>query len=465
MALDSNKKLKNFYAQRFGDIRANETLVESTSKYFGEVGSTPLEDIPYKRQVEVKKDALKTIFSNEDLELSQEMISQIDVIESPTTEEYRLKMEFVADFNPFQNPSSRFGQRKKGKFNWVIDMDESNLIDEKWFKKLRKLYEKLQLLGIRNYDLVKHDGNLRYLVLRCQGKNAMLSIITKEESDETTAIINDVAEFALELGFKSVYWNVNSTIGDKADGKLKRIWGMQEMEVEMYGYKFLINPQTFFQNNILGFEVLLEYVEEKIKTLTPTLSLIGEEVKSSRPLAMPGGRQGKGLRGGWSQTEELLTENSKTILYDLYSGVGTLGIIFSKYFEKVIGFEIVQESVRLAKENMKLNEITNYEISQADLNSPSDERRRGHVTAPSNELINEHKFLIVDPPRIGLEKNGVKHILNLEPKFIVYISCNPITQVQDLIMLKDKYEVVDIKGFDLFPHTLHMENVVVLKNR
>jgi tRNA/tmRNA/rRNA uracil-C5-methylase (TrmA/RlmC/RlmD family) len=117
MALDSNKKLKNFYAQRFGDIRANETLVESTSKYFGEVGSTPLEDIPYKRQVEVKKDALKTIFSNEDLELSQEMISQIDVIESPTTEEYRLKMEFVADFNPFQNPSSRFGQRKKGKFN------------------------------------------------------------------------------------------------------------------------------------------------------------------------------------------------------------------------------------------------------------------------------------------------------------------------------------------------------------
>lgn len=442
MALDSNKKLKNFYAQRFGDIRANETLVESTSKYFGEVGSTPLEDIPYKRQVEVKKDALKTIFSNKNLELSKEMISQIDVIESPITEEYRLKMEFVADFNPFQNPSSRFGQRKKGKFNWVIDMDESNLTDKRWFKKLRKLYEKLQSLGIRNYDLVKHDGNLRYLVLRCQGKNAMISIITKEESDETTTIINDVAEFALELGFKSVYWNVNSTIGDKADGKLKRIWGMQEMEVEMYGYKFLINPQTFFQNNILGFEVLLEYVEEKISEL----------------ILLPRGRSNSDLSESERVTQRIpntreVSNRVVNTLYDLYSGVGTLGIIFSKYFEKVVGFEIVQESVKLAKENMKLNEITNYEISQADLNS---------IEFNESHQLPKHQVLIVDPPRIGLEKNGVKHILNLEPKFIVYISCNPITQVQDLIMLKDKYEVVDIKGFDLFPHTLHMESVVVL---
>lgn len=405
--IDSNKKLKKFYSQKFLEIR-NSTEFESkhTSKYFGEIGSIPIQDIPYNKQLEIKQTALKQIFPK--------FNKEIEIAGSEVTEHYRLKMEYVCSYDPFHEPNSRFGQRKTKRFNWVVDMDEAVLADKKWFTKTRKIYDFLQENSFRNYDLVKKDGNLRYIVLKSFKNEAMLNIVTKYEDSEN--LIDQAAEIATNLGFKSIYWSINPDERDEAVGLIKKVYGDKLIDVEMGSKSFKIGPYTFFQNNISGFENLVTYVKKFIE-----------------------------------ENKQMTIEST---LYDLYCGVGTLGIIFSNYFKNVVGFEIVEDSVKLGEMNIKLNKIDNYKISTRNLNSVDDDD-----SYPPFEL---NQFVIVDPPRAGLQKHGISHINKLSPKFLIYISCNPITQAMDLENLKG-YKVIEAKAFDLFPHTLHMENVIILE--
>ena len=154
---------------------------------------------------------------------------------------------------------------------------------------------------------------------------------------------------------------------------------------------------------------------------------------------------------------ELTNLNKEDILFDLYCGIGTIGIFASEKVKKVYGIEIVLEAIKNAKENAEINKINNIEFIEGD------------VEKAFEQLINKEKILptaiIVDPPRKGLDENTIKNIIEIQPKKLTYISCNPATMVRDLSKLEEKYEIKTIQPVDMFPYTKHVECVVALNLR
>ncbi len=147
--------------------------------------------------------------------------------------------------------------------------------------------------------------------------------------------------------------------------------------------------------------------------------------------------------------------SKQDVIFDLYCGIGTIGIFASKYVKKVYGIEIVKEAIVDAKENARINNIENTEFLVGD------------VEKVLNELIYERKItpdvVFVDPPRKGLDTNTINNLVKIKPKKIVYISCNPATLVRDLKALEDQYEIKKLTPVDLFPWTNHVECVCVLE--
>lgn len=402
--IDSNKKLKKYYRVC---LKAESTAPPRCS-HFGECGGCALQKFRYEDQLDIKRIALTSI-------LSPIISDGVELIGSKHQFGYRQRMDYVVTHNPIHEPHDRIGLRKRGNFNHVIDLDECYLIPVEWLPKLRRLFELAGSLEIPNYDLVPHTGDLRYFVIRQAGVNAMLSIVTK--SEEYAEQVEQLALSALELGFTTVYWLLQPKLSDVSFGEIQKHWGEKHLSVPLQfdesEFRFSIGPNTFFQNNIQAFGKLLEYVSEQI--------------------------------------EEHAT--SRTVLLDLYSGVGTIGISLASGFDKVIGIELNKDSVDLAAENAKQNEIKNVEYFADSFEKFSmyvDKQDFGNTVA------------ILDPPRIGLEEAGVSELRVLNPSLIVYISCNPITQVRDIQQLPE-YGIVSQRGFDMFPQTLHMENVIVLK--
>lgn len=401
MKIDSNKKLKKFFREEFQTIRDQNLNTRKVSTYSGEIGSTKLEDIPYELQLDIKRKALSSILG----------IDSIEIVPSPKIERYRYKMEFVCSFDPFHEPNNRFGQRKEKRFNWVVDLEDCILVPKEWFHATRKLYEFLLSKKIELYDLVSFKGNLRYLVLRNFKNQATITVVSKTKLNQE--LREETWEQAKKLGFKGIDFIINPTQTDITTGEFSENFGDTDIQVELLEKSFYVGSENFFQNNISGFEFLAEYVKTLLKKIP---------------------------------------EENTEYLYDLYCGVGTLGILFSDQFRKIIGIDIVEKNIEYLEKNLKLNSISNYKYSTEDLNKKDLELE-----------IHSNQTLIVDPPRSGLQKNGVQHILKLNPEYIIYISCNPITQQQDMLELAKKYKVLEAKAFDLFPLTYHMENVLLLK--
>ena len=140
---------------------------------------------------------------------------------------------------------------------------------------------------------------------------------------------------------------------------------------------------------------------------------------------------------------------------DLYCGIGTIGIFASKYVKKVYGIEIVKQAIEDAKENAKINKIENIEFFDGDVEKTFKNLMEKKQIYPD--------VIVVDPPRKGLDVNTINNILAVEPKKVVYISCNPATMTRDLNMLEDKYEIKEIQPVDMFPFTKHIENISILK--
>ncbi|MCA9379238.1 23S rRNA (uracil(1939)-C(5))-methyltransferase RlmD [Candidatus Dojkabacteria bacterium] len=405
MAITSGKQLK----QRWNEILQQETgLVTPRCRHFGECGGCSLQQVTYARQVELKQQVLSEIFAEVDLP------EQVVVVPSPQEYEYRLRMDYAASFDPFHLPNNRLGLRRKKRFNHVIDLGECFLVPVDIFPKLRQIFDLALELEIPVYDLVSSKGWLRYFVIRQLDDQRMLSIIAKDDSFPEK--MEKLAALALELGFTSVHWLANNSDGDTSTGEPVRCWGEEFLHTQIkFNDKSLlldVGPFNFFQNNIAGFCELMLFVTEFIDRL----------------------------------------QDKPQSLLDLYSGVGTIGIMLAHLFRDVYAIELEQSNVELANHNAKLNNIENIRSFHGDA---------GEFT---QHFPNQDDALaIVDPPRAGLETRGVAELLKLRPKYLVYISCNPITQARDLTQLTDSYDILAMKGYDLFPQTLHLENVCILK--
>ncbi|TAF46876.1 MAG: 23S rRNA (uracil(1939)-C(5))-methyltransferase RlmD [Sphingobacteriales bacterium] len=270
--------------------------------------------------------------------------------------------------------------------------------------------------GLTFYDLRAHTGALRNLVIRTSstGELMVIVIFAYPEDGNVELMMNYVAAEFPQI--TSLLYIINQKKNDTyADQEIIAYRGPEYIYEEMEGLKFRIGPKSFYQTNSLQ-------AYELYKITRDFAGLTGNE-----------------------------------LVYDLYTGTGTIANFIAKDAKKVIGIEYVPTAIEDAKINSAINHITNTRFFAGDMKDML-----------NNDFINTHgkpDVIITDPPRAGMHPDVVEKLMELEAQRIVYVSCNAATQARDLIRLKEKYDVVRIKPVDMFPHTQHVENVVLLKLR
>ncbi len=418
-------KIKKSYAEAVTTEIHNPSpfRVEVRCKFFGSCGGCKQQDLNYKQQLKYKQQQLEDIFTyNGGLSgfLTEEILPSEEIFF------YRNKMEFSFSDKQWLTEKELSDEVVRRTFllglhvpkiyDKIIDIDECFLLSELSNQIVNFTREYFKKQNISIYDTQTNTGCLRNLVIKHskQTKDLLVNLVTFEPNE---AVMKDYTS-ALTESFPEVTTVVNNINTKKAAVALG------EYEVVYYGsgfiydkignYKFRISANSFFQTNTLQAEKLY-------RTALEFAELRGDEV-----------------------------------VYDLYSGAGTIAIFISKFAKEVYGFESYEGAVFDAKENLVINSVKNTRIIQADLN-------KSFLPAILPTDIPGPDVIILDPPRSGMYKHTIADLLKLKPAKIVYVSCNPITQVRDIKLLVDEgYKLIKIRPLDMFPHTFHIENVALL---
>lgn len=397
---------------------------EPICKYFGLCGGCSLQNLEYSKQLYIKRifieDAFNRIAKLYGIEIP-------DVLPSDKIYFYRNKMEYSfakrwlfknAEYTEEQK-NFALGLHIPKVFEKVIHLDECFLQSEFSNKVRNFVAEFLFDRKVSIHSLKNKQGLLKALTIRESNhtNEKMVSLITTRYVEK---LIDSLAE-----KFKSYFPEIESFVNiisspdlsSTLPEKILTIYGKGFITEKLFDYEFEIFPNTFFQTNTAQaeklFDVIIQYLIRK--------------------------NAGK---------------NKEHYLIDLYSGVGVIGIILSRYFDKVFCYEEVYESVEAAKRNAKKNDISNIEFIRQNLNEGF---------SINNDLFGKKLTLVVDPPRSGLSQETINCILRLKPETIIYISCNPTTQARDIQNLKNIYRIKLLQPVDLFPQTLHVENIVILE--
>lgn len=266
------------------------------------------------------------------------------------------------------------------------------------------------------FDARNHSGLLRTLMIRTASTGEIMVLIQffDKNKKQQELILNHVAETFPEI--TSLLYVTNQKANDTLyDQNIQLFKGREYILEEMEGLQFSINAKSFYQTNS-------EQAYELYKVTRDFAGLTGNE-----------------------------------IVYDLYTGTGTIAQFVSKKAKKVIGVEAVPEAIADAKENAKRNQIENTEFFVGDMK-----------VVFNDEFIRQHgqpDVIITDPPRDGMHADVVQQILKIAPKKVVYVSCNSATQARDLALMDNDYQVTRVRPVDMFPQTHHVENVVLLEKR
>lgn len=382
---------------------------ETPCKHFNQCGGCSILSVPYEKQIEIKERQVMDLFLEQDI-----FGFNFQGIErSPKTKEYRNKMEYTFGDEMKDGPLT-LGLHKKGKHIDIITVDGCFLVDDDFIKVLSSTVEFFNEKKLPYYRNMSHKGYLRNLVVR-KGINTnemMVNIVTSSQEDFD---MTEYKEMLLNLDLKcelvSILHTINDGLADAVNcDELRVLHGRDYIQEELLGLKFKISPFSFFQTNTKGAEELYKIARE------------------------------------------FVGEHNNKVIFDLYSGTGTIGQVMAEKAKKVYGIELIEEAVEAANKNAKLNGLTNCEFIAGD------------VAKTVNKLKAKPDIIIVDPPRPGVHKDAIRDIAGFNSKEIVYISCNPKTLVLDLVEFKNYgYEVEKVKLMDMFPNTPHVETVVKLK--
>lgn len=279
------------------------------------------------------------------------------------------------------------------------------------------VFEKLVLVGFKGYSDIDKKGDIRHIIIR-RGTHtdeimAIIVVNSKEafKSDKFKIIAKDLSE--IDKDIKSIYLNFNNSDTNEILGNDEKLIFGQKYIFDYIGkYKYAISPKSFFQVNTLQAEILYETLKNGLKL------------------------------------------KNTDILFDLYSGVGSIGIFLSDSVSKVYGIEIEKQAVEMANINIKENNVTNCEYIAGSVEEKIVEFRNRKISPD---------VIVVDPPRKGLDEKSIEYILGFLPKKIGYVSCNPATFARDLKLLSEKYDVDIITPVDMFPNTQHVECLAVLE--
>lgn len=416
------KKKKSYAEGRIEKISTPSNIrVTPKCEHFTICGGCRWQHLPYEFQLKCKQqqvqDALQRIAKVPIPEINQ-------IIGSENIWEYRNKMEYTFSNKCWltyeqMRSGEEFTDRNAagfhipGAFDKVLDINKCHLQDD--FTNRLRLYIKKygKDNGYSFYDLRNQCGLLRTLMIRIASTGEIMAVMVfgENDTDKINALMHAIKSEFPEITSLLYVINtkVNDTIGDQ---EILVYSGNAYIDESMEGLKFRVGPKSFYQTN-----------SHQAYTL-------------------------------YKVTREFAELTGKELVYDLYTGTGTIANFVAKYASKVIGIEYVPEAIEDAKINSQINGINNTLFYAGDMKN-----------VLTNDFIAEHghpDVMIVDPPRAGMHEDVVNVILNAEPKRIVYVSCNPATQARDIAMLDAKYHIDAIQPVDMFPHTQHVENVIKL---
>ena len=426
--LQVTKKKHSFMEARVERIvKPSEERCEAVCKHYGVCGGCKWQILPYPAQLRYKQQQVTDNLTR----IGKVKLPEISsILGSKHIYAYRNKLEFTfADrkwlswdeihaaggLDQIDN-SYGLGFHITNCFDKVLDIEECHLMPDINNRIRNGIRRFARDHGMTFYNEHTHQGQLRTLILRANHKGEIMLILSFGEplDDNGFALLKWLhSEFPEIVSLQYVVnTKYNDTIGDL---DIQVFFGADHIMEEMEGLQFKVGPKSFYQTNT-------EQAYELYKVARDFAELTGEE-----------------------------------LVFDLYTGTGTIANFVAKQAKQVIGIEYVPEAIEDAKVNAKLNLLDNTLFFAGDMKDILNEDFIAQYGRPD--------VIITDPPRAGMHEDVVKTILFAEPRRIVYVSCNPATQARDLALLDEKYEVTKVQPVDMFPHTQHVENVVQLKLR
>ncbi|XME02953.1 23S rRNA (uracil(1939)-C(5))-methyltransferase RlmD [Lachnospiraceae bacterium C1.1] len=402
-------------------IERSELETADPCPHFEKCGGCSYQTLPYETQTKIKSEQVKKLLSGvfDRFENSADENWFEGIIKSPKESEYRNKMEFSFGNEVIDGPLE-LGMHKAGRFNDVISVENCRIVDEDFRSILSETLEFFKSRNIPFYRRSNGEGYLRHLLVR-KGTNTGEIIVDIVTSSAIDFDFTEYVDLLKGLDFKGelvgVLHTTGDSTGDAVDGSdTELLWGRDYFYDELLGLRFKITPFSFFQTNTLGAELLYKKARE--------YALSGED----------GAEKG--------------------IIFDLYSGTGTIAQMMAAVAKKVVGVEIVEEAVEAAKVNAELNKLENTEFIAGD------------VLKCLDEVEEKPDLIIMDPPRAGAAPKALEKILAYGVERIVYISCKASSLAFDLeAILNAGYRVKKVCCVDMFPSTSGVETVVLLSQQ
>ncbi len=391
------------FKKLMGDALAAAAPAEPRCPHARECGGCSYQDRAYADQVAAKAQVLTELWRQAGMERT------VPVVASPDPYAYRTRMDYVAT-------KGHFGLRMRGKFNHIVDLETCHLIPPEAYAVAKFIWEQARAQGLPDYNIRQHTGFLRYIVVRRSPQNTLLlAAVTASDDPSYQEAMAYLAQQALaQPGVESFHWLINDSLTDLSFGETVQAWGSPTLMMQTGTLQLHIAPNTFFQNNV--------------HLLVPLLDAVRAAVLAE-PVPAPAQR-----------------------IADLYSGVGAIALHLAPHVASVVAVEMHAASTELARRNVNLNGASNVSCVTFDVA----EFVQG--LAPGS-----FDTIVADPPRTGLGAEVCAGLRYLAPRRIVYVSCNPLTQITDVQQLLPLYRLVSLTGYDMFPHTPHVECLGVLE--
>lgn len=391
-------------------LKPSEKEIPSVCPHFGQCGGCTYQNLPYEEQLAMKESQIKKMM---DEAVNGKYVWE-GVKPSPVKQAYRNKMEFSFG-DEYKDGPIALGMHKRGSFHDIVNVTDCQIVDEDYRKILDCTLEAARESGLLYYHRMRHTGYFRHLLVRkaVKTEEILVDLVTTTETDAQAFLdtwVKKLLELELDGKMAGILHTKNDSVADVVkDEGTEVLYGQDYFYEELLGLKFKITPFSFFQTNSLGAEVLYETAREYIGDI------------------------------------------NEKVIFDLYSGTGTIAQILAPVAKKVVGVEIVEEAVEAAKENAAINGLDNCTFWAGD------------VLKVIDELGEVPDLIMLDPPRDGVNPKALMKILNFGVDRLVYIACKPTSLARDLEMIQGRgYKVEKISCVDLFPNTYHVETVAVM---
>ena len=431
VAIEVYNKHKGLFIGSLRNInKHSDKRSEPKCAHFTDCGGCKWQMMQYKWQLHYKEEQVRNVF----VRIAKLPFGEfLPIVASPKDYYYRNKLEFSFGTKLWLPQRSLhqgiiqdrpvLGFHGRGVFDKLIEITECHLQSPLIGEILNELRKFSIEKEIPYYDLRAHTGYLREVLFRSSeatGELMMVLIVNQDKKEYLDMIFQH-----LEVNFPEIthlLWVLNPKVNSSYSELPFHVWKGKDFITEKLGnFQFRISPTSFFQTNPMQAERLYDVAKNMLRSVLPE------------------------------------GQSKHKIVYDLYTGTGSIAIFVSDLAEKIVGIEYVDSSIIDARKNCEINNISHLNFYAGDM-----------AKVLTDELLEREgkpDIIITDPPRSGMVKSVIMQILKVLPEYIIYISCHPATQARDADLMRNHYEIVTIQPVDMFPHTTHVENVCLFKRK